>query len=107
VKAIPKLLFENDGGGIEIRRNSIKITGKPESAALAMANVILNRVNPPSGYNSWDYMGVIDIVYCHHCDDNRYTINLTADGLKLIDQETWTPFKKNVEKICNNLTAFL
>jgi hypothetical protein len=107
VKAIPKLLFENDSGGIEVRRTSIKITGSAEGAARAMAEAILNRKNPPTGYNSWDYMGVIDIIYCSDCKDNPYTVNLTGTGIPLIDLEIWNKFKKDVEKICNNLKAFL
>ncbi len=107
MKAIPRLVFENDDGAIEIRRNSIKITGSPEAAARALAEVVLNRRNPPQGYNSWDYMGVIDIIYCNDCKDNRYTVNLTANGLNAVDPDTWSRFKKNVEKICNSLTAFL
>lgn len=102
VKAIPKLVFENEKGGIEIRRNSIKITGVMESAALALANTILNR-KVDKKYDTWNYMNVVDVV----CVEGKYNLNLTGTGLTAIDLEQWNVFKKSVETICNNLTAFM
>lgn len=104
VKAIPGYIFENEKGGIEIRRYSIQIFGDHEAAALAMAEELLPRRDASSpSPASWDYMKVIEVTRT----GTIFSINLTDDGLGLIDPEVWATFKKNVEKITNKLTAFL
>lgn len=104
VKAIPKYIFDNEEGGIEIRRYSIHIFGNPEAAAKAMAEELLKRrdASVPSAC-TWDYMKVIEVTRT----GTTFSVNLTDDGLGLIDPEVWAPFKKNVEKITNKLVAFL
>lgn len=102
MKAIPRLSFENEKGGIEIRRDSIKITGAVESAALALANAILNRKTNEK-YDTWNYMNVVYVV----CFERKYAISLTPSKIDGLNAEQWETFKKNVETICNNLTAFM
>lgn len=111
-KAIPRHIFENEKGGIEIRRYSIQIFGDHEAAALAMAEELLKHkagltptviMGLPEDHDAWNYMKVVEAT--RH--NKTYTINLTDDGLGLIDPEVWSTFKKSVEKITNKLTAFL
>lgn len=102
MKAIPKFSFENDKGGIEIRRGSIKITGAVESAALALANAILNR-KANEKHDTWNYMNVIYVV----CFEGKYAISLTPSKVDGLTTEQWETFKKSVETICNSLTAFM
>lgn len=101
MKAIPRQIIEKDESGIEIRRYSIHIFGQHEAAAKAMAEEVLNH---KSGSNhSWNYMGVIEGEECL----GKFSIKLTESGENLIDPNVWLSFKKNVEKMCNDLKAFL
>lgn len=100
-KALPRHVFENENGGIDIRRYSIEIFGQHEAAAKAMAEELLK--HKTGSNHSWNYMGVIE------CEEylGRFIIRLTEKGEGIIDPEVWATFKKNVEKICNDLKAFL
>ena len=97
MKAIPKFNFQSDKGGIEIRQYSIEITGSTEAAAKAFAEEILSKKSAQS------YFNVIRV----DVKDNKYTIALGKGGSGLISPEVWAEFKKNVERICNDLKAFL
>jgi hypothetical protein len=106
MKAVPGYTFNNEGGSIEIRRHALKITGAIESAALAFANDILKRgkFSPEEADKfNLNYMNVIEICIV----DNKYTLNLLQDGVHTIHQDQWNLLKKHVEKICNDLTAFI
>lgn len=101
VKALPRHVFENENGGIDIRRFSIEIFGRHEAAAKAMAEELLKH---KSGSNhDWNYMGVI--IAEEYL--GRFTIKLSEKGEGIIDPEVWLTFKKNVEKMCNDLKVFL
>jgi hypothetical protein len=100
-KALPKYVFENAEGGIDIRKYSIELFGRHEAAAKAMAEELLK--HKTGSNHSWNYMGVVE-------GEERLgqlSITLTQNGLGLIDPEVWAAFKKNVEKMCNDLKAFL
>lgn len=97
MKAVSAFNFQNEHGGIEIRQYSIEITGSTESAAKAFAEEILSKKKPQS------YFNVIRV----DVENNKYTITLGKGGTGLISPEVWAEFKKNVERICNDLKAFL
>lgn len=104
LKAMPRYIFRNDKGSIEIRRNLITIEGAIESAALAFAEVILDSVKaitPNITGDRWGYMETVEVVRT----DGVITLNLLDKWA--IDSEKWTLLKSHVEKICNNLTAFM
>lgn len=101
MKAIPKYIFDNADGGIEIKRYSISIYGDREAAAKAMAEEILN--HKTGSNHDWNYMGVI--VAEEYL--GKFSIKLTENGEGIVDPEIWLTFKKNVEKMCNDLKAFL
>lgn len=106
MKAIPKYFFHNENGSIEIRRFSIEIEGSLEGAARAFAEEILKNkqiYGETAPLNRWDYMSVIRVEHI----DSKYTLTLLEAGQGLIDPEVWANLKKDVEKICNNLTVFL
>lgn len=83
MKAIPRFTFGNEQGEIDIRQYSITITGSHEAAAKAFAEAILSR-GTGSQNSEWSYCGV-----------------------GIVSPIDWDAFKKNVERICNGLKAFL
>lgn len=104
MKAMPRYIFQNEKGSIEIRRNLITINGAIESAALAFAEVILDSakiINPNPTGDRWGYMETVEVIRT----DGVITLNLLDKWA--IDQEKWSLLKNHVEKICNNLTAFM
>lgn len=103
MKAIPRFNFKNEQGGIDIRRYSIEITGSVEGAASAFAKAILDRTTNRNQNEHWTYC---DIIYVNY-DGGVYRLHLNEDGDGLIDPDIWSAFKKHVEKICNDLKAFL
>ena len=105
MKAIPKFVFGDENGYIEIRRYSIQIVGSLEAAAKAMVEkeLLPRRDATSPSPASWDYMKVIEVTRT----GTTFKIDLTDDGLGLIDPEIWATFKKSVEKMSNDLTAFL
>ncbi len=97
VKAIPKLYFASPKGAIEIRHNSITITGTVEGAALALAEDILKKPIVPQR----TYLSTIEVL----AGNGQYTLNLLKPTV--LEPEIWIDLKKDVEKMCNNLKAFL
>ena len=102
---MPKELFGDNRGYIEVRSYSIEINGALEAAALAFAEDILKskRWAGDVPNDRWRYHNVIEV----RRDQNVFTVNLTEQGLGLIDPDLWASFKKSVEKICNDLPAFI
>jgi hypothetical protein len=104
MKAIPRQIYEHNGSSVTFRYDSIDISGKIEDAAWAMAQEILTRAkSEPTTH--WDYMfgtrRVMEATFREGC----YNINLIKHDA--IDPDTWATFKKDVEKICNKLIAFM
>lgn len=109
VKALPRLTFSSEHGAIEIRSYAIYITGTMEGAALAFAEDILKHLpKDVVWYNdatraSKNYMEIISVV--KHRDSGKYEISLLRKDI--MNADSWAAFKKDVEKICNNLVAFI
>jgi hypothetical protein len=110
---VSRNIFGDDRGRIDIRRWSIEIHGSLEAAARAFAEEVL-KYKPtsldarivaelPDNYHAWDYERVIQVTR----RNGHFTVDLTQDGVGLIDPEVWAAFKTKVEKICNTLKAFL
>lgn len=109
VKALPRVTLESDTGSIEIRSYGVYITGTMEGASLALAEDILKHLprNPiwydGALYSTKAYVGTI--MAKHYRDSGKYEISLLrADAM---NADTWEALKKDVEKICNNLVAFI
>jgi hypothetical protein len=99
VKAVPRIYLSSETGSIEIRQYSFTIRGSVEGAALAMAEDILKKKKENPQAQSHYYMA-IDVFN----RDNEIILGINSVPY---DKEVWDTFKKNVEKICNNLTAFI
>jgi hypothetical protein len=104
MKAIPRQIYEHNGSSVTFRPYSITITGKIEDAAWAMAEEILTRAKEEPTTH-WDYMWGSNRVMEATFREGCYSVNLIKE--EAIDGETWATFKKDVEKICNKLTAFM
>lgn len=107
VKAMPHITFYHNGSSIEIRRNAITINGKVEDAAWAMAEELLKR-GKTEATTHWEYpwqsSAMVPVIQAN-LREGMYTLELLKTSA--IDSETWAIFKKDVEKICNKLTAFM
>ncbi len=105
VKAIPRLVITSKDGEIEIRPYSIIIRGTMECAALALAEDILKRIPRDASYNARELYMSAFVVNKDAGRENKYILNLLRPDA--INPDTWEAFKKEVEKICNNLIAFM
>ncbi len=109
VKALPRITLESKTGSIEIRSYAIYITGTLEGAALALAEDILKHIPKDNVwykdaiYASKNYIETISVV--KRRDSGKYEISLLRKDA--INTDTWDALKKDVEKICNNLIAFI
>lgn len=100
VKAIPRILLSSKDGSIDIREYTVTITGSVESAALAMAEDILRRRKNQPDSHSLNYR-CIEV----YIKDKEYILSLKHHNAMKLDD--WNLLKKNVEKICNDLVAFM
>ncbi len=104
MKAMPRYIFRNEKGSITIRRDFIAIEGAIESAALAFAEAILEGakvITPNPTGDRWSYLDTIEVTRV----DGKITLNLL--DVYAIHSDQWALLKSHVEKICNNLTAFM
>lgn len=104
----PKIeTFQNENGAVKVSRGQIQIIGTMESAAKALAEAILKA----------DFRPTYGLEYEWKCFDTLVAYQVSIEGKKVytlsllapqaIDTETWTILKNYVEKMCNNLTAYL
>ena len=109
VKALPRVVITSKDGEIEIRPYSVIIRGSVETAALALAEDILKHLpkNPVwydgALFSTKTYVEAISVT--HYKDSGKYEVTLLRKDA--INPDTWAALKKDVEKICNNLTAFI
>jgi hypothetical protein len=103
MKALPRYSFDHNGSSVEIRRDSIKIVGKIEDAAFAMAEELLKR-GKTEATTHWEYPWSGPVMQAH-LREGKYSIELLK--IAAIDAENWKIFKSDVEKICNKLKAFM
>lgn len=109
VKAIPHTVITSKDGEISIRSYSIIIRGTLEAAAVALSEDILkNLPKNMQWYNdakeaSKTYVGAFQVV--KYREGGQYELRLLRQDA--INSDTWAALKKDVEKICNNLTAFM
>ena len=97
---MPRIVFEHNDSSVVIRHNDISISGKMEDAAWAMADNCL-KVGKTNNNTNWRYCAILEVTL----RENVY--DLTLLDPKAMDAATWEIFKKDVEKICNNLTVFM
>lgn len=109
VKAIPHTVITSKDGEIDIRPYSIVIRGTLEAAALALAeDVLKNLPKNMEWYNdatdaSKTYVSAFRVIKWK--ESGKYELDLLRKDA--INPDTWAALKKDVEKICNNLTAFM
>lgn len=100
MKAFPRIIFSHKESSIAIRDHLITIVGKIEDVAVAFAEDILKRKRANPDYTLFDYMA-IDVVI----ENGEVILRLWSQDS--LDKQSWNLLKKGVEKICNNLTAFM
>jgi hypothetical protein len=100
MKAIPRQIFEHNDSSVTIRSESISISGKLEDAAWALADECLRRGKDNNNTN-WRYFSVLEVTL----REGVYDLTLLKDYA--LDASTWETLKRDVEKICNNLKAFM
>lgn len=105
MKAIPKLVFTSEHGSIEVRTFALYVHGTMEGAALALAEDILKRMPRDAEYDARELYLSVFAVTKDAGKDSKYVLTLLKPGA--INADSWTALKKDVEKICNNLTAFI
>jgi hypothetical protein len=105
VKAIPKLVFTSEHGSIEVRTFAIYIHGAMEGAALALAEDILKKMPRDAAYDARELYLSVFAVSKDAGKDSKYELTLLKPAA--INADSWVAFKKDVEKICNRLTAFM
>jgi len=100
VSAIPRTLFQHKSGYIEISNDTIIISGPVEDAAWAMANECL-KMGKDNNNTNWRYFSTLEVTL------REGSYDLTLLKSTAMEATNWGAFKKNVEKICNKLTAFM
>jgi|SRR5579864_8017552 len=101
VKALPRIVLTYKNTTITIRNDSIIIDGIMEEAAMALADHILTdmkRAAPEVKYFSYRALEAYVI-------DGKIVVNPKI--LNAMDPERWELLKRETEKICNNLKAFM
>jgi hypothetical protein len=96
----PGLTFEHNDGSVTVSSNDISVDGKMEDAAWALADECLRRGKNNNNTN-WRYFSVLEVTL----REGMYDLTLLND--KALDAPTWELLKKNVERICNHLKAFM
>lgn len=100
------IVFQHNKGSITISRDSMYVTidGSIEDAAWAMAEEMLKRAKtePTTHWTyPWGAKAIIGVTF----REGIYQITLLEPDA--MDHDKWETFKKDVEKICNKLTAFM
>lgn len=100
MKAIPRISLTHKSTTIEIRDTSITIDGVIEEAAMALADYILKDMKRDPNIKWRAYRAIEAYVI-----DDKILINPRVQNA--MDAERWALLKKETEKICNNLRAFM
>lgn len=105
-RAQAPLVFTHNKGSITISRDMayVSIEGSLEDAAWAMAEELLKR-GKTEPTTHWTYPFGTKAVIAATFREGLYEITLLEPDL--MDPAKWQEFKKDVEKICNKLTAFM
>ena len=100
VKALPRITLTYKDTTIEIRDTSIIIHGVMEEAAMALADHILTdwKRDPKIQFRTYRAIEAYEI-------EGKILINPRVNGI--MDADRWDLLKKETEKICNNLRAFM
>lgn len=100
VKALPRITLTYKNTTIEIRDTSISIDGVIEEAAMALADYILKDMKRDPNVKWRAYRAIEAYII-----DDKILINPRVQNVMAEDQ--WLLLKKETEKICNNLKAFM
>lgn len=106
---VPYQTFRSEQGAVEISRGRVTIFGSLEGAAKAFAEELLSKNLAKATYfrnpSEWTYFETVWATCTS--ENNKYTYTIDLLMPEAMDEATWKDFKKYVEKICNNLTAYL
>jgi hypothetical protein len=101
VKALPRIVLTYKNTTITIRNDSVIIDGVMEEAAMALADHILKEIKraaPEVKYFSFRAIEAYVI-------DGKILVNPKIQNA--MDADQWALLKRETEKICNNLKAFM
>lgn len=100
VKALPRITLTYKNTTIVIRNDSVTVDGIMEEAAMALADYILTDMKKDPSIKWRSYRAIEAYVI-----EGKIVINPKVENI--MDAERWALLKKETEKICNSLKAFM
>lgn len=100
MKASPWITLIYRGTTLRIRDNAVTVDGTMEEAAMALAERILQDARRDDSIKYFSYRAIEAYVI-----DGQIVINPKTQNI--MEPQDWDLLKKETEKICNNLKAFM